>query len=58
MVNGGLGLILVMRGCIHSRSFFPSAPLPVCPSAPLPLRLGPLLPFACVLIGGDNASRL
>ncbi len=50
MVNGGLGLILVMRGCIHSRSFFPSAPLP--------LRLGPLLPFACVLIGGDNASRL
>ena len=33
MVNGGLGLIVVMRGCIHSRRFFPSA---LRPSAPPP----------------------
>ena len=36
MVNGGLGLIVFMRGCIHSRRFFPSAPPPLCPSALAP----------------------
>lgn len=45
MVNGGLGLILVMRGCIHSRSFFPSAPPPLRPSAPPPLCPSALAPF-------------
>ncbi|PYV39352.1 MAG: hypothetical protein DMG09_09400, partial [Acidobacteria bacterium] len=40
----------------HERMHSFTTLFPLGPSAPPPLR--PLLPFACVLIGGDNASRL